>query len=157
MNPFLRARRNHALEHATVSTLIDRRRRRVKVAGLSDPGGFWLVCSAPAADVQQAVPQALARLQAGERYLALSELCGTSILATALLTTAAVSLSALRGGGIRRVFNSVLLASIASPSAGLWAQRTFTVEPDVGDLWITNVRQVCALGRYSLVRVSTSG
>jgi hypothetical protein len=157
VNPFLRARRNHAIEHGTVAMLIERQRRRIRVAGLSDPKGFWLVSPASTGDVQHAVSQAITRLQAGERYLAMSELCGTSILATALLTTGAVGLSALRGGGLRRFFHAALVAAIAAPSTGLWAQRTFTVEPDIGDLWIANVRSVATIRGFTLVRVSTSG
>ena len=157
MSPFLHARRNHALEQATVAMLMERKHRRLRVAGLSDPLGFSLVSPASEAEVRHAVAQALARLQAGESRLALSELCGTSILATALLTAASVSLAgSRRGGGFRRLFSATLVAAVVAPSAGLWAQRTFTVEPDVGDLWVRGVRAVASARGLTLVRVTTS-
>ena len=39
---FSRIRRNHGLEHATLTTLAGRFPRR-PLAGYSDPGGFWIV------------------------------------------------------------------------------------------------------------------
>lgn len=158
MSPWLHARRNHALEHATVAMLVERQKRRLRIAGLSDPLGFWILSQGSEGEVQHAVRQALARLQAGERYLALSELCGTSIVATALLTACAVSLaSARRDGSFRRLFNATLAAAVVAPSTGLWAQRTFTVEPDIGDLWITGVRALGSVRGFTLVRISTAG
>jgi hypothetical protein len=158
MSPWLHARRNHALEHASVAMLVERQKRRLRIAGFSDPKGFWILSQGSEAEVQHAVRQALARLQAGERYLALSELCGTSILVTAFLTACAVSLASIRhDGGFRRLFNATLAAAIVAPSTGLWAQRTFTVEPNVGDLWIMGIRRFASVRGFTLVRISTAG
>ena len=62
---FSRIRRNHGLEHATIHVL-SRMRPRARMAGHSDPGGFWLLGELSSEDVYTAVEEALTRLRAGE-------------------------------------------------------------------------------------------
>jgi len=78
--PFLsRIRRNHGLEHATITILSQRFPYR-PLAGYSFPTGFFLLGDVPTDDVREAVFQALARMNNGERYLAVHPNCGTNLV-----------------------------------------------------------------------------
>src|SRR5690554_1973752 len=90
---FSRLRRNHGLEHATIHVL-SRMRPQVATAGHSDPGGFWLLGELDTSNVQEATEEALARLRAGERGLAIHPNCGTNLV-TASLSSALAGAVAL--------------------------------------------------------------
>jgi hypothetical protein len=94
-----RIRRNHGLEHATLH-LLARKYPHASIAGHSDIGGFWILGDVPTADVQQAAGEALMRLKAGERDLAVHPNCGTN-LATAGLLASLAGLLAMLGAGRR--------------------------------------------------------
>jgi len=72
-----RIRRNHGLEHATI-TILSERFPHVPLAGWSFPGGFFLLGNVDTEDVQEATGHALARMQNGERRLAIHPNCGTN-------------------------------------------------------------------------------
>jgi hypothetical protein len=71
-----RLQRNHGLEHATTHVLADKAPGR-PYAGFSDFRGFWLVGEFTSEEVADAAVEALTRLRAGERRLALHPNCGT--------------------------------------------------------------------------------
>lgn len=76
-HPFLsRLRRNHGLEHATTHVLAEKAPNR-PYAGHSDYRGFWLIGEFSSEEVADAAVEALRRLRAGERQLALHPNCGT--------------------------------------------------------------------------------
>ena len=56
-------RQNHALEHATVSILIERLGLNIRVMGQSNPTGFYIYGDVPTQAVQEAVAEGLARLR----------------------------------------------------------------------------------------------
>lgn len=84
-------RQHHAIEHATIHLLAARFPRRV-FAGMSDPWGFTLFGQLSGEAIEEAVGEALQRLQAGERELAFHPNCGTNLTTTILLVTAAALL-----------------------------------------------------------------
>ncbi|MGA2285496.1 MAG: DUF6391 domain-containing protein, partial [Dehalococcoidia bacterium] len=65
-------RRNHALEHATISILMGRLGPDVRLIGRATASGFYIYGNVPAQDVQESAEQGLSRLQAGESVLAVS-------------------------------------------------------------------------------------
>ena len=79
-----RIRRNHGLEHATISLLSQRFPYR-RMAGYSFPGGFFLLGDVPTEQVREVVAQALSRMNNGERYLAVHPNCGTNFAVSGLL------------------------------------------------------------------------
>ncbi len=79
-----RLRRNHALEHATIH-ILSRLSRDVRVVGHSTPLGFVLYGDLPTEMVLQAVQEALARLKAGQRELAVHPTCGTNYVTSGVL------------------------------------------------------------------------
>ena len=80
----LETRRNHALEHASLHVLAGKYPNR-HLAGHSNPTGFFLLGNVPTEDAAAAVTQALTRLRAGERNLAIHAGCGTNLATTVLL------------------------------------------------------------------------
>src|SRR5512142_1578332 len=91
----LNTRRNHALEHATLHVLATKYPTK-PMAGHSNPTGFFILGNLPTEDVQTAVQQALTRLRAGERELAIHAGCGTN-LATSALVAGTFAWFVLRG------------------------------------------------------------
>lgn len=138
-----RTRQHHAIEHATLLLLAERFPGR-RMVGYSDPSGFTVLCNLPEEAVRRALTDAMLRLQAGERQLAIHPNCGTNLAATALLVTLAVmagsagrqrdAMSRFTGG---LVFALPML--LAGPALGMRLQR-YTTLADVSDRWVTTVR-----------------
>jgi len=139
-----RTRRNHGLEHATI-TLLSRRVRGLRMAGRSSQHGFVLIGDAPTAEIERAAAEALRRMQGGERQLALHPNCGTNLLTTGMLTSL-VGLFGF-GGAVRRpsadrfawIMLLMMLASLAAQPLGMRLQEHFTTSGDPGDLEIVSV------------------
>ncbi len=87
-------RQHHAIEHATIHLLAARFPRRV-FAGMSDPWGFTLYGQLSSEAIEEAVCEAIQRLQDGEEELAFHPNCGTNLTASILLVTAAAFLGSL--------------------------------------------------------------
>lgn len=141
----LETRRNHALEHATIHILAAKFPNR-HFAGHSNPTGFFLLGNVSTEDVEMAVNQALTRLRAGERELAIHAGCGTNLASTALLagTLAWLPLNGARSWR-RRVWLLPfaiafgLLGYVLSQPLGPWLQAHITTEADMGGLRIQSV------------------
>jgi hypothetical protein len=150
-----RVRRNHALEHATI-TILSKKHEGFSAQGNSTPLGFNLNIYGDVSEeeVAAAVAEARDRLRAGEKRLALHPNCGTVLLTTATLAALSaqgmfslerrrqgrpnMSLSVLVGALPAAVL-AVVVALIASRPLGMLIQDRFTVESDIGDLYVTNV------------------
>ncbi|MCY3864118.1 MAG: DUF6391 domain-containing protein [Chloroflexi bacterium] len=142
-HPFiLRVRRNHGLEHATIHILNG---RNYKLSGRSSEGGFILLGGAPTEQVESAVIEALERMKAGERKLAIHPNCGTNLVTTGFLA-AAVAFLGFAGRGLRKSwerFPTMMVAMMAvvllSMPLGMSLQRHFTTEGDLGDMELVSV------------------
>lgn len=157
---FNRIRRNHALEHATIN-LLSHRYPNAQILGLSGPAGFILYTSLDAEKVSRMVPQALASLQHGLTDLVYHENCGTNLVMTAILTTAAtlVGFQAQRRLTLRRfvdllpqaVLLNVVALLIAAPLSR-WVQTRVTTMGDLADVEIAaiNVDQQGTLQRVQV-------
>ena len=63
-------RRNHALEHATISILMGRLGPDTRLVGRATSNGFYIYGNVPSEDVEVSAEQGLSRLRAGESVLA---------------------------------------------------------------------------------------
>ena len=159
--PFvLETRRNHALEHATLHVLAAKH-PAAPMAGHSNPTGFFILGNFSTDEVQSAVPQALTRLRAGERELAIHAGCGTN-LATSALMAGTFAWFVMRGA--RSTFGRILRLPFAIASAligfglsqplGPVIQSKITTDADMGDLQVMEVRPTLR-GRVTAHRVFT--
>ncbi len=148
LGPVSHVRRNHALEHATLSVL-GRSDPFLRLAGYSNMGGFWIVGEVSTDRLAAAVQEAVARLRAGEIGLAIHPNCGTNFVATGLLAGIAGWLGMLgAGSGFRRklerlpvIIGLVTLVIILATPLGPLLQATVTTQPDIGSLEVVRIER----------------
>ncbi|SRR5258706_950448 len=141
----LETRRNHALEHATIH-LLGRQFPRQRMAGHSNPTGFFLFGDFQTQDVWVASTEALERLHMGESGLAVHPGCGTNLATTALLS-GTFAWFVLRGN--KSMLTRILLLPFAVTFAvigvllarplGPWLQKYVTTEANLGHLQIVDI------------------
>jgi len=141
----LETRRNHALEHASIHILAARYPAR-HFAGHSNPTGFFLLGNVSTEEVKAAVTQALTRLRAGEKGLAIHAGCGTNFASTALLAGSLAWLPLSGAHSWRKrlwllpfAIAFGLLGYALSQPLGPWLQAHITTEANLGDLQIEDV------------------
>lgn len=139
-------RRNHALEHATLHVLAANH-PGMPLAGHSNPTGFFILGNVQAAEVHAAAIEALRRLRAGERQLAIHPGCGTNLATTTLLagTCAWLVLRGARSGWGRMMRLPIAIAlavagvAISQP-LGPAIQQQITTDAEMGSLQLVEVR-----------------
>ncbi|MBV6391548.1 MAG: hypothetical protein KPEEDBHJ_00756 [Anaerolineales bacterium] len=141
----LETRRNHALEHAAIH-LLARKHPGKRMAGHSNPTGFFLLGDLTAQQIWESVTEAQTRLNSGESGLAIHPGCGTNLAATALL---AGTLAWFPLRGTKSTLWRLLLAPFAllfalvgfqlSKPLGPWLQKHITTEADLGSMQIVDV------------------
>jgi hypothetical protein len=144
-----RVRRNHGLEHATIHMLA-RNRQKLRMAGRSDNGGFFLYGDVTTEEVERALDEALQRMKSGQHELAIHPNCGTNLLTTGTLATLAalVGTAGSDDSFERKMerFPTILLmvigALLIAPGMGLAFQRHFTTLGDPGDLEVMRVQRM---------------
>jgi hypothetical protein len=147
-------RQHHAIEHAALHLLSTRVSGR-RMAGVSDPFGFTIVGAPDAEIVRRAVSDAMLRLQAGDRHLAIHPNCGTNLATTALLVTVAALVGASGQRSLLDRFLRALLlvlpVLVLSHPLGMRLQH-YTTLADITDRWLVDVRSV-QIGSLSICRV----
>ena len=158
-----RIRRNHGLEHATLHVLTKSSPGR-SLAGHSDTKGFWLLGDVPTEEVERAVGEALRRMKAGEKNLAVHPNCGTN-LATAGTMAGVAGATAMFGVGPRKrdkLDRLALAATLATLTlifaqpVGMFLQRYLTTSGVPGNLEIVEVIPT-QKGKIKAHRVLTTG
>ena len=149
-------RRNHALEHATVSLLLGRLGPDLRVVGRASGDGFFLYGDIPSDLLRQCVQEALTRLKRGEAFWAVTPHCGTNIATTGVLaglsTLAVTSRSDSKDRVSRAILVSMLAVVVAQP-LGRMIQRYLTTSADLADTEIVAIEQR-GKGRFYKVRTT---
>jgi len=144
-----RIRQNHALEHATVS-ILSAHTPGLTVSARANYHGFTIFADLDLEAVRRASGEALARMRAGERELAIHPNCGTN-LAVGTSVMLAGWLFALMTLRPRARVASAAIGSVAGFASarplGSVVQRHITTLPEVDDLRIVAIRRRQALGR----------
>ena len=143
-------RRNHALEHATVTMLSARMKPGSRVLGRSTAQGFHIYADVPTEVVSQAAADGLSSLKNGNLSLAVSPFCGTNLVTAAILAgTACVLIARARGRSpsLPTTILATLAAIIAAQPLGMRAQQHLTTSADVSRVEIHEVSSV-RKGRY---------
>lgn len=147
-------RRNHALEHATVSLLLAKLGPDIRLVGRASGDGFFIYGDVPTQILADCASEGLARLQRGEAFWAVTPLCGTNIATAGAL--AAISSLAVLGNGQRRdrlgnaIMASMFAVTLAQP-IGRWIQKNVTTSPDLEETSIVSIESR-ADGRFHKVR-----
>ena len=130
-------RRNHALEHATIVVMMERESGR-KFNGFSDDDGFFVQGVRSTDEVDSAAREALRRLRAGEKGLAVHRNCGTTIVAANLL--AAVFFFGAIGVGLfmdwplyLMILGGIALSLLLRVPLSLLLQRFVTTDADLSN------------------------
>ena len=131
-------RRNHALEHATIVVMMQRERGR-RFNGFSDDDGFFVQGVRSTDDVDGAAREALKRLRAGEKGLAIHRNCGTTIVAANML--AAVFFLVALGVGLYLgwplyllILGGVALSLLLRVPLSLLLQRFVTTDSNLSNV-----------------------
>ncbi len=146
MNPLLNIRKHHAIEHASIN-ILHTRFPSLPLAGYSDLQGFWILGEVETDKLMAAVDEALTRLRAGERRLAIHPNCGTNFAAAGLVAGTMAWLGML---GTNRSFRKqvdrwpfiislVTLGLIAAQPLGPFLQANYTTDPHVGNLKVKEI------------------
>ena len=131
-------RRNHALEHATIVVMMQREPGR-RFNGFSDGDGFFVQGVRSTDDVDGAAREALKRLRAGEKGLAIHRNCGTTIVAANML--AAVFFVVALGVGLYLgwplyllILGGVALSLLLRVPLSLLLQRFVTTDSNLSNV-----------------------
>ena len=147
-------RRNHALEHATVSLLLSRLGPDLRLIGRATGDGFIIYGDVPTHILARCAQEGLERLKRGEAFWAVSPLCGTNLATAGVL--ASLSTMAVLGNSARKdrmgnaLFAGILAVTAAQP-LGRLIQRHLTTSPDLSDTEIVSIESR-RNGRYHKVR-----
>lgn len=130
-------RRNHALEHATIVVMMEREPGR-RFNGFSTDEGFFVQGVRSTDEVDSAAREALRRLRAGEKKLAVHRNCGTTIVAANLLAAVfflgALGLGLYLGWNIYLlVLGGVVLSLVLRVPLSLFLQRFVTTDVDLSN------------------------
>jgi len=146
--PYLATRRNHALEHATIH-MLSRKYADKNLAGHSNPTGFFLFGDLTLDDIRSAIEEAMARLHAGEKELAIHPGCGTNLATSMVLpaTLAWVPFQGTRSNRWRLLLIPIavmfaVFGYVLSKPLGPWLQRNVTTEADLGNLQVMEIISV---------------
>lgn len=157
-----RTRRNHGLEHATI-TLLSQRIRGVGLVGRSTPNGFHLYGSVSTEQLRQAAHEALDRMKAGETQLAVHPNCGTNFVTAGVFAGLAAYLgflgansSAARRDRLPLVTLLATGALILAQPFGLELQRHVTTSGEMRGLEIVRIERRDR-GRVPAHFVTTAG
>ncbi len=151
-------RRNHALEHATVSVLLSRMGPNVRLVGRAVSNGFFIYGNVPRDQLESAAEEALERMQRGESHLAVSPMCGTNLAMGGTLAGLAALVTVGNGDRWERmpnVLTAAMLAMLAAQPLGRIAQKYLTTSSDLDDTNILHVRQGGS-GRRRYLKVETA-
>ncbi|MEA3459700.1 MAG: DUF6391 domain-containing protein [Chloroflexota bacterium] len=139
-------RRSHALEHATLH-LLAQHNPHLRLIGRTMPEGFYLYGRVETEEVATAAKEALARLRAGERDLAIHPQCGTNLAVTGILA-GLFSFAAMWGRKKPRLAKlpGVLLAATAATilakPLGPIIQERITTSAEVEEMTIEKVTRL---------------
>ncbi len=136
-------RRNHALEHATISILLSRHGPQTRVLGRAAPDGFYIYGDIPTEALREFAQEGLTRLQRGESHLAVSPLCGTNLAVAGVLAGVASLFAAgsrTRLQGLPGAVMAAMLAVIAAQPLGRLVQKHVTTSPELDGIRIVSVQ-----------------
>ena len=145
LNLIAHIRKNHAMEHATIH-LLSKALPNVSFGGWSFVKGFWIIGKAELQDVQKAAEMAYARLNNGDKKLAVHPNCGTNVAVIGLCTAAAAMLTTIGTNDDESGMNKFaafttagMIGALAGKPLGPKVQEKITTDADVRSLSIVSI------------------
>jgi len=152
-------RRNHALEHATITVLLSKL-GQMRVIGRATADGFYIYANVPTSRLGEFAGEALARLQRGEAHLAVSPLCGTNLVVAGVLAGVgsyfALDSGRNRVGGLAGAVTAATLGVLAAQPLGRLVQKHYTTSPDLDEVRIVSVEPIGRGHRLHKVRTASA-
>ena len=148
-----RMRQNHALEHATI-TILQQRHRVRGVVGMPAEDGFHIRGRVSPDAVISATQEGIRRLKKGERKLAWSNRCPTSLVATQLLLAIvflAIVLAIWREFTAPPFLIALLGGALLGPPVSPYLQRLLLVDPNPGNLQFRDIEIQQPTGRLAVL------
>ncbi len=149
-----RLRRNHALEHATM-TVLSERQRGLRLVGRSSLWGFYIYGAVSTESLLAAAQEGLRRLKAGQRRMAIHPNCGTNLAVAGILAGLGAFLTlgiSIRNRVSQKKFGfwewlahlplactAAMLGIVVARPLGPALQAHVTTQADVGDLALVGV------------------
>ena len=155
-----KARKNQALEHATLAVLMEKG-TRAPLGGYSTAGGYIIFSRASTDKVSSAAKEALGRLKQGQKQLAVSPYCGTNIATSATLAYAISTISKKHDSPKRNAYvavTAIICGLLISRPLGNAIQRHYTTLVDPDEMEITSVRNLLAgtsLKAFTIHKITT--
>ena len=154
-----RVRRNHALEHATVTLMLEEGVRG-PLGGYSTPWGFFIVGNLSTEQLSRIVGEALGSLRAGQSEMAISPHCGTNMAVAAIISGALTRLvlGRRKSGRWKRlplVMGAVVVGAALSRPVGNAIQRRYTTLSEMDGLEVVDVRKAWPGNAPRLHRITT--
>ena len=154
----LNIRRNHAIEHATVSILTEQKGKSA-VLGFAIPSGFIIYSKSNKDEIVSAANHGLKLMKSGISDISISQFCGTNLVVAALLTgVSTVLLGKILGKkskNILNITNGFLLSALLSKPIGRIVQKYVTTDPNVKNIQIENSRSL-KVGTFYIHFISTT-
>lgn len=134
-------RKNHALEHATISVLEEKYGRKNIFSGYARENGFYIFGSVDPDLLLASAIEGKERLLSGEKDLAIHERCGTSIAVAGFLTFILFIFLLIITHSINffLLIFAFIIGQIVGPIFGKFIQKYFTVDTNVEDVKILDV------------------
>lgn len=149
-------RRNHGVEHATVTLLLAKQTGQKRMFGRATHDGFYLYADVTEDQFSEAVHEALRRMKDGEASLAVSPLCGTNIVMTGVMT-ALISLMTVGQKTRLERFPNIITATtmgvVAGQPVGRLLQKHVTTSGDVEGVEIVSISRGRTIGKPYKVKL----
>jgi len=155
----LNVRKNHAIEHATVSVLLAEGKKKSAVLGFAIPTGFIISSKSNKNEILSAARSGLKLIQSGDEEVSISQFCGTNIVVAAFISgVSTLLISRILGKKSKNILNMAngfILSSLFSKPIGRLVQKYVTTNSNVKNIKISKGRSI-KLGSFYIHYVSTS-
>ena len=154
----LNVRRNHAIEHATVSILTEQKIKSA-VIGFAIPSGFIIYSKSNKDEILSAANHGLKLMKSGISEISISQFCGTNLVVAALLTGVSTLLLGKilgkKSKNILNITNGFLLSALLSKPIGRIVQKYVTTDSNVKNIQIKNIVSL-KIGTFHINFISTT-
>ena len=153
----LNIRRNHAIEHATVSILTEQISKSA-VVGFAVPSGFIIYSKSGKDEILSAANNGLNLMKSGDSEISISQFCGTNLVVAALLTGVSTiilgKICGKKSKNILNIANGFVLSALLSKPIGRIVQKYVTTDSSVQNIQIKNGRSL-KIGSFYIHFIST--